>query len=109
MAPTILLPTRYQGGTGAMQGGGRRGRESRLELVRKTWDHLPAWRCESFLLDHRGQPLYVFYLCGRCFARRGDGPARSLAEQWIAGDPLGKLIPHDARCQDCGGRAWPSD
>lgn len=109
MAPTILLPTRYQGGTGALQGGGRRGRESRIAQVRRTFDHLPAWRCESFLLGRDGKPLYSFYLCGGCFQRRGDGPARSLAEMWTAGDPLGSLVPRDARCNDCGGRAWPKD
>ena len=109
MAPTILLPTRYQGGTGALQGRGTRGRESRLKQVRKTFDHLPAWRCESVLVGPKGEALYVYHLCGKCFQKRGDGPARSLAEMWVAGDPLGKLIPKDARCEDCGGRAWPSD
>lgn len=107
--PTILLPTRYQGGTGALQGGGRRGRASRITRVRQTFDHLPAWKCESIFVRPNGRPLYAFYLCGRCFGRRGDGPARSLAEMWVAGDPLGSLIPPDARCEDCGGRAWPTD
>lgn len=106
---TILLPTRYQGGTGATQGGGFRGRESRLAQVRRTFDHLPAWKCESIACHASGRPMYVFYLCGRCFARRGDGPARTISEMWTAGDPLGKLIPQDARCQECGGRAWPRD
>ena len=107
--PEILLPTSYQGGTGALQGGGKRGPESRIAQVRKTFDHLPAWRCESIAFRVDGQPQYVFYLCGRCFQRRGDGPARSIAEMWIAGDPLGSLIPKDAWCNDCGGKAWPKD
>jgi hypothetical protein len=107
--PEIILSNRWNGGTGALQGAGRRGRESRIAQVRRTFDHLPAWKCESMACLPSGQPVYRYYLCGRCFARRGDGPGRTLSEMWTAGDPLGSLIPKDALCADCGGRAWPAD
>jgi hypothetical protein len=79
----------------------------RIETTRKTFGYLPAWKCVSAAKG-------VFYLCGRCFARRGDGPATNSAEMWYpGGDASGTsyygIVPKDARCEDCGGRTWPSD
>jgi hypothetical protein len=73
----------------------------------KTFGYLPAWKCDS-------QSKGTFYLCGRCFERRGDGPATNSAEMWWpGGDRMNMrffhVVPEKARCEDCGGLAWPKD
>jgi hypothetical protein len=80
---------------------------ARIAQVRKTFDHIPPWRCYSFTKG-------LFFLCGRCFTKLGDGPATSAEEIWMAGtDRTGtqhpEVVPLDARCHDCRGRAWPMD
>jgi hypothetical protein len=79
----------------------------RILTARKAIGHLPAWRCWS---ARKG----LFYLCGHCFGMRGSGPATDAEEVWKPGsDGEGKLhhevVPADARCEQCGGRAWPKD
>lgn len=80
---------------------------TRLQTVRKFYGHLPPWRCVSY---KRG----VFYLCGHCFGLRGSGPATNTEEVWKPGtDEQGKwhhdVVPKGAACEQCGGRAWPSE
>ena len=79
----------------------------RIIQTKKTFGHLPAWRCYSL---KKGS----FYLCGNCFGLRGDGPATNSEEIWKPGtDAEGifhfEVIPRDAVCEQCGGRAWPKD
>jgi hypothetical protein len=83
------------------------GSPGKVLQLRKTFDHLPAWKCISF---KKG----VFYLCGGCFAKLGSGPATNSEEIWTPGtDRNGDfhydVVPRDARCHDCSGRAWPHD
>jgi hypothetical protein len=83
------------------------GPTQRLDLVRTTFEHLPCWRCFSFTKG-------LFYLCGKCFAKLGDGPATNAAEIWMAGtDREGvqhpEVVPLNADCQVCGGHAWAKD
>lgn len=80
--------------------------QMRIKQTRQTFDHLPAWKCLIVQGPKMGQ---MFYLCGKCFGKRGNGPATSYEEMWMAGSPGGKVIPNDARCEQCGGRAWPTD
>ncbi len=79
----------------------------RILETRKTFGYLPAWKCVS-------QSKGVFYLCGHCFGRRGDGPATNSQEVWFpGGDRSGMtyyaVVPQSARCEDCGAKAWPKD
>lgn len=79
----------------------------RIAMVRDALDHLPAWRCDSL---EKGR----YYLCGRCFARRGTDPAKNGHEMWCAGtDRAGvfhhDIIPVNAICADCNQHAWPAD
>lgn len=89
--------------------------ELRKKLLRSNFGYLPAWRVQT--LDNR-----QFYICGKCFKKRGSGPATSTSEFWTAGAPptpeniklpngtrRRMVVPEDARCEDCGGRAWPTD
>lgn len=103
--PEILIFPRHQAvpthGRGAF-----RGREIRV-TTHSRFGFLPAWRCQSF---SKG----IFYLCGKCFGKRGDGPATSSEELWVAAgyNPATdrfdeSVVPATARCEDCGGRAWP--
>lgn len=84
----------------------RESMESRIELARKNFGYLPAWRCYS---TSRG----VFYLCGHCFGLRGSGPATNAEEVWKPGsDAAGtfhyEVVPKAAICEQCGSRAWPA-
>lgn len=84
----------------------------RLKVTREVFDHLPAWRCQTFRLN--GSLKSVFYLCGKCFGKRGNGPATNMAEMWKPGsDASGKLhyevVPKNAVCEQCHERAWPAD
>lgn len=84
----------------------------RLKVTRKIFDHLPAWRCQTFYLN--GLAKSVFFLCGKCFGSRGNGPATNLSEMWKPGtDGEGKfhyeVVPKDAWCAQCGSKAWPAD
>lgn len=87
----------------------------RIESALRTFDHLPAWRCQSFGSAVLGRPSKgLWYLCGQCFAKRGSGPATSTEEMWTPGtDREGnfhyEVVPKNARCHQCGGRAWPKD
>jgi hypothetical protein len=81
--------------------------EQRRRLTRKNLDHYPAWRCQP--LNGR-----EFYLCGKCFSKRGAGPYTNQSEVWMAGtDKIGAfhydIVPIDARCIDCAKPAWPAD
>ena len=108
--PEIIVP----GGTRlAKDGWGKTGYAYRLRRVRYSVDHLPPWRCTSFLKG-------TFYLCGRCFGMLGDGPATNSEEMWMDGtdrngnpiveEATGRcVVPADAWCHKCGGRAWPAD
>ena len=87
----------------------------RLKMARTTFDHLPAWRCHSFGSAVLGKASKGdFYLCGKCFAKRGNGPATNTEEMWTPGtDASGnfhyEVIPKNAWCEQCGGKAWPKD
>lgn len=106
----IIVP----GGTRrSSEGSGQTGYSFRLAQVRLRVDHLPPWRCDSLA---KGR----FYLCGRCFGALGDGPATNAAEMWMDGtDREGRpiveeatgrrIVPVGARCERCGGPAWPAD
>lgn len=105
----IIIP----GGTRrSSEGVGRVGYQQRVLQVRKSVGHLPPWRCVSA----KG----TFYLCGHCFGTMGDGPATNSAEMWMDGtDAAGvpiveqatgrRIVPELARCEKCGGPAWPAD
>jgi hypothetical protein len=80
---------------------------ARILTIRQTIGHLPAWRCISFTKG-------TFYLCGKCFALHGDGPATNGEEIWKPGsDGEGgfhyDVVPKNVWCHKCGGRAWPQD
>jgi len=95
----IIVP----GGTRrSREGSGQTGYQLRLRQVRKSVGYLPPWRCVSFVKG-------TFYLCGPCFGALGDGPATNTEEMWTWGEPGGPVVPSDARCEKCGGRAWPAD
>lgn len=108
--PEIIIP----GGTrSAKDGRGKTGYSLRIDQVRRSsGGYLPPARCDSLT---KGR----FYLCGRCFASLGDGPATNGAEMWMvgtdrAGKPIvdpqtGRIVPENARCHKCGGHAWPAD
>lgn len=90
--------------------------ELRNKTARNVLGYLPAWRVQT--LDGR-----QFYVCGKCFGKRGAGPATNVAEFWTAGaPPLPKnaklpnglrvpprVVPEGSICEDCGGPAWPAD
>ena len=94
----IIIP----GATGALKGRGTVGPAFRLAQTRKLNECLPAWRCDSLT---KGR----FFLCGACFGKLGDGPATNAEEMWMSGMPGGEVVPVNARCHSCGGRAWPKD
>jgi hypothetical protein len=106
----IIIP----GGTRrSKEGAGTTGYSLRLAQVRKSVGYLPPWRCQSFVKG-------AFYLCGHCFGLLGDGPATNAEEMWMVGtdrtgapiiDAKAKrpVVPQDARCEKCGGHAWPAD
>ncbi len=108
--PEIIIP----GGTRlAKDGSGTTGYAYRNQRVRYSLNHLPPFRCTSL---SKG----MFYLCGKCFGMLGDGPATNSEEMWMDGaDRDGKpiveektgrrIVPANARCHKCGGRAWPAD
>jgi hypothetical protein len=78
---------------------------SRIIQTKKTFGHLPAWRCWS-------RSKGVFYLCGHCFGLRGSGPATNAEEVWKPGtDAEGnfhwEVVPKNAICEQCGSKAWP--
>lgn len=103
----IIIP----GGTHrAKEGAGKTGYSLRLAQVRRSVGYLPPWRCDSLT---RGR----FYLCGHCFGTLGDGPATNAQEMWMPGTDRSEApilenglptVPANARCEKCGGRAWPS-
>lgn len=97
----ILLPDRYRGGT--RNATGSKGPRLRLGQVRKTFGYLPVWRCE---IPETG---VTFYVCGKCFAKKGDGPFSSRSELWFGCAHGSKMVPPLARCEDCGGPLWPKD
>jgi hypothetical protein len=87
----------------------------RVKETMEAFGYIPAWRVDT--LDGR-----FFFICGKCFAKRGPGPATDTAEFWKAsGPPLANysdlppgqryrpLVPDNAICEDCGGPAWPTD
>lgn len=95
------------------EGRGTVGPSGRLAQVRKSVGHLPPWRCVS-------QTRGTFHLCGHCFGLMGDGPATNAEEMWMdgtdaAGNPIldpttrRRIVPANARCEKCGGPAWPAD
>jgi len=80
---------------------------SRLKMTRRHFDHVPNWRCTPA----GGRP---FFVCGKCFSKRGAGPFTNTFEMWMPGtDTAGnfhhEIVPVDAVCSDCGGHAWPAD
>ena len=102
--PEIIIP-------GKPATGKRVGYSLRVEQVRHSSDHFPPFRCDSLT---KGR----FYLCGKCFASLGDGPATNGEEMWMAGtDREGRyiledgraIVPSNVRCHKCGGHAWPAD
>lgn len=106
----IIVPG---GARRAKDGRGQTGYAYRNLRVRYSVGHLPPWRCDSL---SKG----LFCLCGRCFGMLGDGPATNAAEMWMDGtDRDGKpivdektgrrIVPENARCERCGGPAWPAD
>lgn len=81
----------------------QRGSESRIAHVREAFGYLPPFKCYSLA---RARP---FYICGKCFSKKGEGPYTNKAEMWIGAAPGSGTVPDDARCEECGGRAWPMD
>lgn len=80
-----------------------RGSESRIANVRKTFGYLPPFKCYSLGLTK------PFYICGKCFSKKGEGPFTNKAEMWIGAAPGTGTVPDDALCVECGKPAWPMD